>query len=80
MPIAYDYYTIKVPGDLADDLETLGQHAINEAADCSHIYAMPCTWSAKHLSGEVGDWWVTFQVVRKRNRRTIKHVDSLPTN
>lgn len=70
----YDYYTVEVPGDLADTLQELGDHAINEARGRARLYCMPAHWEATHVSGEVGDFTVTFRVCRKRNRRTPARV------
>jgi hypothetical protein len=65
--IVYDYYIVDVPGDLADTIEDLGQAAINEAAERARLYCMPCNWIAKHVGGEVGNWYVRFRVCRMRN-------------
>lgn len=63
---AYDYYTINVPGDLADNLEDLGSHAIYAAKMQSKLYVIPAEWTAERVSGEVGDFEVEFKVRRKR--------------
>ena len=62
----YDYYEVEIPGDLADDMETLEQHAIDEAEQRTKLWCMPCEWSVKRISGDVGDWSIRFQVRRKR--------------
>lgn len=33
MPMTYDRYTVSIPGDLADNLEALGDQAITEARE-----------------------------------------------
>ena len=65
----YDYYTVAVPGDLAETVESLGQHAIREAEDRTTIYALLCEWEATRIAGKVGDYEVTFRVRRKRIRK-----------
>ena len=64
----YDYYTIAVPGDADDSLESLAGLAIDVAVEGARLYCVPAVWTAEHVSGEVGDWEVTFRVRRKRNR------------
>lgn len=64
-----DYYTISVPGDCADSMQELGSIAINEARERAKLYCMPATWEAKHISGQLGDWEVSFRVVRTRVKR-----------
>lgn len=64
----YDYYQIDIPGDLSDNLEDLANQAIVEAREKAKLYCMPALWTAQHVSGEVGDFNVTFRVCRKRNR------------
>ncbi len=63
----YDYYTVAVPGDLHDNMEALADQAINEARERAKLYAMPAVWTARHISGEVGDFEVKFRVCRKRS-------------
>jgi hypothetical protein len=65
----YDYYTVDVPGDCADSVEELGNIAIDEARDRARLYCIPALWTARRISGEVGDFTVRFQVCRKRRRR-----------
>ena len=62
--IKRNVYTINLPGDLADTIEELAQHAITEARERARLYCMPCEWRSKHIAGEVGDWEVTFRVTR----------------
>lgn len=69
MDYAYDYYRISIPGDLADSLTELAEHAINEARERARLYCIPCDWEARRVSGEVGDHEVRF-VVRRRRRRS----------
>ena len=64
----YDYYTVDIPGDCADDMATLADYAINEARERATIYAMPALWTARRVSGDVGDFNVQFRVRRMRNR------------
>jgi hypothetical protein len=66
--IVYDYYLVDVPGDCADSIEELGQQAIRDAEERTRLYCMPATWIAKHIGGEVGNWYVRFRVCRMRNR------------
>ena len=66
MLTCYDYYTIDVPGDCADTIEELGGIAINEARERARLYCIPALWTARLISGAVGDWEVTFRVSRKR--------------
>jgi hypothetical protein len=69
-----DYYKVAVPGDVFDELNAgtlLAELAINEARDRAKLYCVPALWTAKLISGEVGDYEIVFQVVRKRNRRVI---------
>lgn len=65
----YDYYAVAIPGDLADDMETLADQAITEARERTKLYCSPAVWTATHISGEIGDHEVTFRVSRKRNRK-----------
>jgi hypothetical protein len=67
--IVSDRYTVKVPGDLADDLETLADQAITEARERARLYCTPAEWTATRIAGEVGDFEVTFRVVRRRHKR-----------
>jgi hypothetical protein len=64
----YDYYDVEVPGDLSDDVEVLGQQAIDEARERARVYALPADWMVTLIKGEVGDFNVTFRVRRRRNR------------
>lgn len=68
MALKYDYYTVAVPGDLADNMEALAEQAITEARERAKLYVMPATWTATHISGEVGDFEVKFRVRRARNK------------
>jgi len=67
----YDYYDIDVPGDCADTIGDLASIAIDEARERARLWVMPCLWTARHVSGEVGDWIVRFRVVRKRHSRKV---------
>lgn len=60
-------FTVSVPGDLADTIEELGGYAIDQTREESPVYAMPCHWSAERISGEPGDWEVTFKVTQTYN-------------
>jgi hypothetical protein len=64
-----DYYRVTVPGDLAGDIETLGQHAIGEAKERARLYCVPCEWSARLIDGGIGDFAVVFRV--RRTRRSL---------
>ena len=64
----YDRYRVAVPGDLADDLESLREAAIAEARERARLYVMPCAWWAKPVS-ELGGHEVVFVVTRKRLRK-----------
>lgn len=44
--MTYDRYTVSIPGDLADNLEALGDQAITEARERARIYAIPAVWTA----------------------------------
>lgn len=65
----YDRYMVSIPGDLYDDLEGLGQQAIVEAEARTKLFCIPALWTATLVSGEVGDFSVTFRVVRKRYKK-----------
>lgn len=69
MPMTYDRYTVSIPGDLADNLEALGDQAITEARERARIFAIPAVWTATRIKGDVGDNEVVFRVVRKRAKR-----------
>lgn len=62
----YDYYDIEVPGDCANSIEELGQHAITEAEERTRLCCIPAQWIATRVSGNVGDCTVQFRVCRKR--------------
>ena len=62
----YDYYSVDVPGDCADDIATLAGYAINEARERARLYCVPAEWSAQLVCGELGDFNVRFRVRRKR--------------
>ncbi len=64
-----DYYLVKVPGDLSDNIQDLGQAAIREAEERTKLYCIPCEWTATKIAGEIGDFEVTFRVRRTRYRR-----------
>lgn len=51
----------------AEIMRQLGLHAISEAEERSKVYAMPANWSARHVSGEIGNHLMVFRVCRKRN-------------
>ena len=68
-PYIYDYYTVKVPGDLDDNLHDLADHAIQIARDRAKLYCTPCNWTAWLVSGGIGDFEVTFRVRRTRWRK-----------
>ena len=74
MGLRYDYYRVEVPGDCADSIRELGAIAITEARERARVYAMPCDWTATHVSGDVGDFVVRFQVRRRRHggRPTVR--------
>jgi hypothetical protein len=61
-----DYYTVTVPGDLADTVTDLAVAAINEARERTRLYCIPAEWTATLIAGEPGDFEVTFRVVRRR--------------
>jgi hypothetical protein len=65
----YDYYTVTVPGDLADTLYALAEQAIREAEERTKLYCLPCIWNATRVRGDVGSYEVTFRVCRKRARK-----------
>lgn len=65
----YDYYTVSVPGDLADTVEALAEQAITEAKERAKLYCVPAVWTAERIGGDVGDFEVRFRVCRKRNRK-----------
>ena len=66
--VVRDYYTVAVPGDVYDNVEQLGQLAIDEAKGRARLYAVPAAWTATLVSGEVGDYEVTFRVRRVRRK------------
>lgn len=66
--LIYDYYEIDVPGDCAGEIGELAEIAINEARERARIYAVPAEWTAKRVSGELGDFNVKFKVTRKRRK------------
>jgi len=66
--IVYDYYIVDVPGDCDDTIKGLGDIAIIEARERARLYCIPATWTAKHIGGDVGNWFVRFRVCRMRNR------------
>ena len=66
--ITHDYYTIRIPGDIADDLSTLADTAIEEAASRTKLRVIPADWTVKHVSGQPGDLEVVFRVRRTRIR------------
>jgi hypothetical protein len=57
-----------VPGDCADDIATLADYAINEARERARLYAVPAEWSARVVSGDIGDFNVKFRVRRMRRK------------
>ena len=61
-----DYYTVTVPGDAFETQEQAADCAINEARERARIYAMPATWIAKLVKGDVGDWEMEYRVCRVR--------------
>lgn len=63
-----DYYTVAIPGDAADDINTLAEYAITDAREMARLYVMPAEWIATRVSGTVGDHEVIFRVRRKRAR------------
>lgn len=65
----YDYYVVDVPGDAFDDKQYVMQQAISEARERTKIYAMPASWTAKVLSGEIGSHNIVVKVTRKRLHR-----------
>jgi len=68
--IVRDYYRVSIPGDCADTIDELGHIAINEARERAKLYCMPADWRATLVRGQLGDFEVTFRVVRYRNRVT----------
>lgn len=64
-----DYYTVSIPGDASDSLEDIASMAIDEARERARLYAIPCEWTACHVSGEIGEWEVKFRVRRRRLAR-----------
>lgn len=63
----YDYYTIGIPGDAFETLKEASDCAIDEARDRASLYCIPCDWCATVISGEIGDYEITFRVRRRRN-------------
>jgi len=49
MKLKYDYYTVKIPLDLGNDIRVINEAAICEAEERAHIWATPATWTAKLL-------------------------------
>lgn len=68
MKTVRDYYMVTVPGEVADDIDTLADIAISDARERTRLYAMPATWTATIISGEPGDYVVTFRVRRTRRK------------
>lgn len=68
----YDYFIVSLPGNLANTLREIGLHAITEAKDRARLHIKPATWIARHISGQPGDFHVTFRVCRKRRASTRK--------
>lgn len=71
--LAYDYYTVSVPGDVYDpedpaSMECLGDLAIEEARNRTKLYCSPALWVAERIKGELGDYEVTFRVRRTRRK------------
>jgi len=64
--IITDRYTVDVPGDCSDSITELGDLAIHEAQERARLYCIPAEWEARHVSGEVGDFYVRFTVLRRR--------------
>lgn len=62
----YDYYIVKIPGDLEANIEDMAHHAITAAEERTKLYCMPALWTATVISGEIGDNTITFRVTRKR--------------
>ncbi len=59
-----EHFTISLPGDLCETMEDLATYAIDQAREEAETYVIPCQWEARHTGGELGDWEVTFDVVR----------------
>ena len=71
----YDYYEVSLPGDIFDGedaLERLANLAIDEARERAKLYCIPAEWTAERISGEVGDFEVTFKVRRKREKHEVE--------
>jgi hypothetical protein len=64
-----NYYTVNVPGDAFGTLEEVTDYAINEARERAKLYCIPCEWTARVVSGELGDFEIEVRVCRKRNRK-----------
>ena len=64
--LKYDYYEVVLPGDLFDTMDEFRDYAVNEARERAKIYALPCSWRTKLISGEIGDWEIKFRVCRVR--------------
>lgn len=63
-----DLFIVSLPGDLFDSIDQLAHYAIDHARENAPDYVMPANWTAKHVSGEIGDNEVTFHVLRSSNR------------
>lgn len=64
-----DYYTVELPGDVYDSLESLADLAISEARERARLYCCPAIWTATLVSGEVGGASVVFRVKRERRAK-----------
>ena len=70
--IRMDYYLIRLPGDMEDNLKDMENHAIEEARCRTQVWAWPAEWRVTHISGHPGDSEVVFQVRRTRSRTGIR--------
>ncbi len=61
------HFRITLPGDLLGTMAELADYAIYVAREEADTFVIPCRWEARHVSGDVGDWEVTFDVVRYSN-------------
>ncbi len=66
--IIYDYYTIAVPGDCVSTMSELHSIAIDQARELTRLYCIPAEWTSTLISGEIGDYEVTFRVRRRRHK------------
>lgn len=71
--LVYDYYTVRVSGDVYDldypsAMEELGQLAIEEARERTRLWCFPALWVAEPIAGELGDYMITFRVRRTRRK------------